>query len=66
MTGNRWRVGFEGGDTIEADLVIGADGINSRTRPAITDEVPAYTGVTFIAGEISHPSPGSYAAEIVG
>ncbi|AWS42829.1 NAD(P)/FAD-dependent oxidoreductase [Streptosporangium sp. 'caverna'] len=66
VTENRWRVGFEGGDTIEADLVIGADGVNSRTRPTITDEVPAYIGVTFIAGEISHPSPGSYAAEIVG
>ncbi|GAA1307349.1 monooxygenase [Planotetraspora silvatica] len=65
-TGERWRIVLESGDTIGADLVIGADGVNSRARPAITDEAPAYTGVAFIAGEITRPLPGSYAAEVVG
>ncbi|GAA5012354.1 FAD-dependent oxidoreductase [Actinopolymorpha pittospori] len=64
--GSRWRVGFESGAAIEADLVIGADGIRSRARPLLTDQAPAYTGVTFIAGEIARPLPGSYAAEVVG
>ncbi|GAA4557216.1 FAD-dependent oxidoreductase [Planotetraspora kaengkrachanensis] len=64
--GNQWGLALDDGDTVEADLVIGADGINSRTRPVVTDEAPAYTGVTFIAGEIARPLPGSYAAEIVG
>jgi 2-polyprenyl-6-methoxyphenol hydroxylase-like FAD-dependent oxidoreductase len=30
------------------DLVIGADGAWSRVRPMLTDEVPVYTGVTFV------------------
>jgi 2-polyprenyl-6-methoxyphenol hydroxylase-like FAD-dependent oxidoreductase len=64
--GNRWRITFSDGDHVDADLVIGADGINSRTRPLVTDVPPAYTGVTLIAGVITEPKPGSYAAELVG
>jgi 2-polyprenyl-6-methoxyphenol hydroxylase-like FAD-dependent oxidoreductase len=64
--GRRWRVTVDGGPPLEADLVIGADGIRSRARPVVTDEAPAYTGVTFLAGEIAHPRPGSCAAQVVG
>ncbi|MEW2505829.1 NAD(P)/FAD-dependent oxidoreductase [Amycolatopsis sp. NPDC047767] len=64
--GERWRLALAQGETVDADLVIGADGIGSRTRPAVAREAPVYTGVTFIAGEITHPRPGSYAAEVVG
>ncbi|MBT2501310.1 NAD(P)/FAD-dependent oxidoreductase [Curtobacterium sp. ISL-83] len=39
---------FEDGATDSADLVIGADGAWSRVRAALTDAVPAYTGVTFV------------------
>ncbi|GAA3438593.1 FAD-dependent oxidoreductase [Kutzneria kofuensis] len=64
--GNRWRIALSDGSHVDADLVIGADGINSRTRPLVTDVPPAYTGVTLIAGEITEPKPDSYAAELVG
>ena len=64
--GNRWRIAFSDGEYVDADLVIGADGINSRTRPLVTDVAPAYTGVTLIAGEIAEPRLDSYAAELVG
>ncbi|TKV60754.1 FAD-dependent monooxygenase [Nakamurella flava] len=33
---------------IEADLVVGADGGNSRVRPAVSDAVPVYSGVDFL------------------
>ncbi len=39
---------FADGDTVEADLVIGADGGFSRVRALVSDAVPAYTGVTFV------------------
>ncbi|SDM58965.1 FAD-dependent oxidoreductase [Nonomuraea jiangxiensis] len=64
--GHRWRIVMETGESVEADLVIGADGANSRARAIVTGQAPTYTGVTFIAGEIARPLPGSYAAEIVG
>jgi 2-polyprenyl-6-methoxyphenol hydroxylase-like FAD-dependent oxidoreductase len=64
--GSRWRIALSNGDHVDADLVIGADGINSRTRPLVTDVAPAYTGVTLIAGAIARPRPDSRAAELVG
>jgi 2-polyprenyl-6-methoxyphenol hydroxylase-like FAD-dependent oxidoreductase len=39
---------FADGTTVEADLVIGADGASSRVRPAVSPAVPAYTGVSFL------------------
>ncbi len=39
---------FTNGATVEADLVIGADGAYSRVRPAVSDAVPYYTGITFL------------------
>lgn len=63
---NRWRMVFSNGEHVDADLVIGADGINSHTRPLVTEVAPAYTGVTLIAGAVTQPRPDSYAAELVG
>jgi 2-polyprenyl-6-methoxyphenol hydroxylase-like FAD-dependent oxidoreductase len=42
------RLHFADGTTVDADLVIGADGAFSRVRPLVSSAVPAYTGVTFI------------------
>ncbi|MER5434284.1 NAD(P)/FAD-dependent oxidoreductase [Streptomyces sp. NPDC002588] len=61
------RLHFAGGETVETDLVIGADGAFSRVRPAVSPVVPAYTGVSFLEAwfddaEARHPD----LAELVG
>ncbi|MFJ6727944.1 FAD-dependent oxidoreductase [Streptomyces sp. NPDC091281] len=42
------RLRFADGTTVEADLVIGADGAWSKVRRAVSDAVPEYTGVSFL------------------
>lgn len=42
------RVHFGDGTTEDFDLVIGADGARSRVRPALSDAVPGYTGVSLV------------------
>ncbi|WP_327350715.1 FAD-dependent oxidoreductase [Streptomyces sp. NBC_01304] len=54
------RLSFADGTTVEADLVIGADGAWSRVRRAISPALPEYTGVSFLEGwfhdvETRHP-----------
>jgi 2-polyprenyl-6-methoxyphenol hydroxylase-like FAD-dependent oxidoreductase len=43
---------FKNGATAVADIVIGADGANSKIRPLITPLQPFYTGVTAIEGGV--------------
>jgi 2-polyprenyl-6-methoxyphenol hydroxylase-like FAD-dependent oxidoreductase len=50
--GSGYEIGFEGGDSAYADLVIAADGANSRVRKYITDRAPIYSGVTVVEGNI--------------
>jgi len=46
LRGPRHRLRFSGGETAEADVVIGADGIHSLVRAALTEPVPpAYSGL---------------------
>jgi 2-polyprenyl-6-methoxyphenol hydroxylase-like FAD-dependent oxidoreductase len=45
---------FATGDAEEFDLVIGADGAFSRIRPALSEVVPEYTGVTFLEAHFNH------------
>jgi 2-polyprenyl-6-methoxyphenol hydroxylase-like FAD-dependent oxidoreductase len=47
---NGWRLVFINGATEEADLVIAADGANSKIRPFITSIKPFYSGVTIVEG----------------
>lgn len=47
-----WRLYFKNGTAIYADLVIAADGANSKVRPYISAEKPLYSGITMIEGTI--------------
>lgn len=45
---------FQDGQQATADLIIGADGANSKIRPYVTHIKPVYTGLTYIVGNIPH------------
>ncbi|WP_281632307.1 FAD-dependent oxidoreductase [Flavobacterium luteolum] len=47
-----WRLYFKNGTAVYADLVIAADGANSKVRPYISTEKPIYSGITMIEGTI--------------
>ena len=50
--GNGWLLHFKNGTSAYADLVIAADGANSKLRPYLSAEDPVYSGVTLIEGNI--------------
>ena len=63
----RWQLSFEGSDPVAADLVIGADGIGSRVRAALTNVQPIYTGITMVAAYIRPELwRGSRMSEVLG
>ncbi|WP_316748126.1 NAD(P)/FAD-dependent oxidoreductase [Pedobacter gandavensis] len=47
-----WLLHFNNGTSAYADIVIAADGANSKIRPYISDLKPIYSGVTLIEGNI--------------
>jgi 2-polyprenyl-6-methoxyphenol hydroxylase-like FAD-dependent oxidoreductase len=47
-----WLLSFKNGNTQYADLVIAADGANSKIRPLISTIKPVYSGLTGIEGNI--------------
>lgn len=47
-----WLLEFHNGSTAYADIVVGADGANSKVRPYITPEQPFYSGVTILQGNV--------------
>jgi 2-polyprenyl-6-methoxyphenol hydroxylase-like FAD-dependent oxidoreductase len=49
---NSWEIHFQNGTSAKADLVIGADGANSKIRPFITAITPFYVGITVIEGTV--------------
>lgn len=49
---NGWLLQFKNGDTAYADMVIAADGANSKIRPYITGIKPFYSGITMLEGNI--------------
>ncbi len=52
--GDEWKLELKNGTTATADIVIGADGANSKTRPFITPIKPFYAGVTIVQGNIDN------------
>ena len=50
--GETWKLAFQNGNSITADIVIGADGANSKIRPFVTDIKPFWTGITMLEGSI--------------
>ncbi|CAO3689563.1 unnamed protein product [Umbelopsis ramanniana] len=57
----RHTLTFQDGQTGTFDLVIGADGAWSKIRKFVSEETPAYTGVSFVESRLSnvdidHPS----------
>ena len=57
--GDGWQLDFKNGTTVTADIVIAADGANSRIRPYITPIKPFYAGVTAVEGEIRDSATNS-------
>ncbi|WP_237774045.1 FAD-dependent monooxygenase [Actinosynnema sp. ALI-1.44] len=54
--GDRVRVKLSTGDSVEADVLVGADGVNSRTRRQVFDDgAPVYRGYTSLRGRSSTP-----------
>ena len=47
-----WQLQFKNGATAYADLVVAADGANSKIRPYVTGITPFYTGITMLEGRI--------------
>jgi len=47
-----WKLAFQNGNSVTADMVIGADGANSKIRPFVTDIQPFWTGITMLEGSI--------------
>lgn len=50
--GAQWEIKFKNGTTTLADIVIGADGGNSKIRPFVTLIKPSYAGITILQGNV--------------
>ena len=50
--GEEWQIDFQSGASIHADIVIAADGANSKVRPYITGIKPVFAGLTAIEGVV--------------
>ncbi|HLK29201.1 MAG TPA: FAD-dependent monooxygenase [Puia sp.] len=49
-----WLLHFKNGSSAYADMVIAADGANSKIRPYITNIKAFYSGITMIEGNVHH------------
>lgn len=55
-----WLLHFKNGNTVYADIVVAADGANSRVRPYVTECTAFYSGITMLEGTIydaKHTAP---------
>lgn len=49
-----WQLHFKNGFSAYADIVVAADGANSKIRPYLTDLKPMYSGILMLEGNIYH------------
>jgi 2-polyprenyl-6-methoxyphenol hydroxylase-like FAD-dependent oxidoreductase len=54
-----WKLEFKNGGDALADIVIAADGANSKIRPYITPIKPFYSGITVVEGAVYHSETAS-------
>lgn len=52
--GEGWLLHFKNGSSAYADIVIAADGANSKIRPYINNIKPIYSGITAVEGNLYH------------
>jgi len=52
QAGTGWRILFKNGSEAEAELVVAADGANSKIRPYLSDIKPVYSNITMVEGNI--------------
>lgn len=52
--GEGWLLHFKNGSSHYADIVVAADGANSKIRPYITDIKPFYSGITMLEGNVQN------------
>jgi 2-polyprenyl-6-methoxyphenol hydroxylase-like FAD-dependent oxidoreductase len=52
QVGSAWKLEFKNEITATADIVVGADGANSKIRPLITSVNPFYAGIIIIQGNV--------------
>jgi 2-polyprenyl-6-methoxyphenol hydroxylase-like FAD-dependent oxidoreductase len=50
-----WLLHFKEGSSVYADIVIAADGSNSKIRPYITNIKSFYSGITMLEGNVHNP-----------
>lgn len=49
-----WKIHFKNGTSADADLVVAADGANSKVRPYLSDIQPIYSGITLIQIDVDN------------
>ncbi|KFF26581.1 FAD-dependent oxidoreductase [Chryseobacterium vrystaatense] len=52
VKGEGWLIHFKNGSSAYADIVIAADGANSKIRPYLTDLKPVYSGILMLEGNV--------------
>ncbi len=57
--GDLWKLEFKNGTVAEADIVIAADGANSKLRPLITAIKPFFAGITAVEGAVYNSETAS-------
>lgn len=50
--GEGWKLHFKNGNSYYTDIIIAADGANSKIRSYLTDIKPVYSGITMVEGNI--------------